>query len=130
MKFSLDVRTLSLLAGLAVFLPGCATVRDVVSPPGEMAADGTINPCHGHKADAQACGNALYNGTRIGKVAIGQSITDVRQIMGHDPEQRSVQATDGHSSESWSFRTDYQGRIMTRIEFRDAVVVAIRQERS
>lgn len=130
MKFSLGVRKLSLLTALAMALPGCSTVRDVVSPPGEMTADGTINPCHGHKADAQACGNALYNGTRIGKVAIGQSITEVRQIMGHDPEQRSVQALDGHSAESWSFRTDYQGRITTRIEFKDAVVVGIKQERS
>ncbi len=130
MKFSLEVRKLSLLTALAMALPGCSTVRDVVSPPGEMTADGTINPCHGHKADAQACGNALYNSTRIGKVSIGQSLTEVRQIMGHDPEQRSVQALDGHSVESWSFRTDYQGRITTRIEFRDAVVVGIKQERS
>jgi hypothetical protein len=129
MNLSIEARRISMLAGLIVSLSGCTAVKNVVSPPGEMTADGTINQCHGHKADAQACGNALYNSTRIGKVAIGQSIAEVRQIMGHDPEQRSVQALDGHSAESWSYRTDYQGRITTRIEFRDAVVVGIKQER-
>lgn len=130
MKLVVDVRRLSLLAAFALALSACTTVKDVVSPPGEMSADGAITPCHGHKADAQACGNALYNGTRIGKVAIGQSIAEVRRIMGHDPEQRSVQTLDGHGVESWSYRTDYQGRIVTRIDFRDATVVGIRQERT
>lgn len=130
MNFNFEMRKLSLLVGVAMGLSGCSAVRNVVSPPGEMTGDGRINPCHGHKADVQACGNALYNSARIGKVAIGQSIADVRQIMGHDPEQRSVQVLDGHNSESWSFRTDYNGRITTRIEFKDAVVVGIKQERS
>ena len=120
----------SLLVAAATSLSGCSAVKDVVSPPGEMSADGAINPCHGHKADAQACGNAVYNSARIGKVALGQSLAQVRQIMGHDPEQRSVQVLDGHDQETWSFRTDYSGRITTRIDFRDAVVVGIRQERS
>src|SRR4051812_36404368 len=127
MKFRFEVRGLALLMAMAVGLEGCATVRDVVSPPGEMAADGTINPCHGHKADVQACGNALFNGSRIGKVAIGQSAAEVRQIMGHDAELRSVRALDGHTSETWSYRTDYSARVTTRIEFTDSVVVGIKQ---
>ena len=68
------LRTYALLLVAAASCGGCATVRDVVSPPGDMNADGTINPCHGHKADVQACGNAQYNGARIGKVTIGQSL--------------------------------------------------------
>ena len=117
-----------------VGLNGCAgvirPVRDVISPPGEMNADGSINPCHGYKADAQACGNAAYNGAHIGGVKIGQSIVEVRSIMGKDPEERSVRTQDGQSLESWGYRTDYKNRITTRIDFLDLKVVGIRQERS
>ena len=104
-------------------------VRDAISPPGEMNADGTINPCHGYKANFQACGNAVYNASHVGKVALGQSLTEVRQIMGRDPEQRSVQVQDGHNLEAWSFLTDYANHVTTRIEFSDLVVVAIKQGR-
>ena len=95
-----------------------------------MNADGTINPCHGYKADAQACGNAAYNASRIGQVAIGQTVPEVRKIMGREPEERSVRAQDSQSFETWSFRTDYGNRITTRIDFVESKVVAIRQERS
>lgn len=118
---------------LAAALIGCAgvvrPVRDAISPPGEMNADGSINPCHGYKADAQACGNAAYNGSRIGKVAIGQSLQDVRAIMGKDPEERSIRTEDGRSLETWGYRTDYRNRVTTRIDFVDLKVVGIRQDR-
>lgn len=119
---------------LAAGLPGCAgvirPVRDAISPPGEMNADGSINPCHGYKADAQACGDATYNGARIGGVKIGQSVPEVRSIMGRDPEQRSVRTQDGQNLETWSYRTDYKNRITTKIDFLDSKVVGIRQDRS
>ncbi len=119
---------------LAASLIGCAgvvrPVRDAISPPGEMNADGSINPCHGYKADAQACGNAAYNGARIGKVTIGQSLQDVRTVMGKDPEERSIRTEDGRNLETWGYRTDYRNRITTRIDFVDLKVVAIRQDRT
>jgi hypothetical protein len=134
MTFIFNASRAAVAATLVAGLIGCAgiirPVRDVIAPPGEMNADGSINPCHGYKADAQACGNAAYNGARIGRVAIGQSLQDVKAIMGREPEERSVRTQDGRSSETWSYRTDYAGRISTRIDFLDLKVVAIRQEHS
>ena len=95
-----------------------------------MNADGSINPCHGYKTDAQTCGNAVYNATRIGGVKIGQSVSEVRSIMGRDPELRSVRTQDGHNLETWSYRTDYQNRVTTKIDFLDSKVVGIEQDRS
>jgi hypothetical protein len=119
---------------IAAQLAGCAAairpVRDVIAPPGEMNADGSINPCHGYRSDFQACGNAIYNGIRIGKVALGQPIGEVRRIMGRDPEKRSVQLQNGQTLETWKFLTDYDKAITTHIEFLDNMVVGIKQENS
>lgn len=134
LKIALRFRTgLSVVAvAIAMELAGCAgalrPVRDAISPPGQMSADGSINPCHGYRSNHQACGNAIYNDARIGKVAIGQSIDEVRKIMGRAPEKRSVQLQDGRSLETWSFLTDYDNSITTRIEFMDSKVVGIKQE--
>lgn len=134
MSSTKSVGTGALALALAVAFSGCAgvirPVRDAISPPGEMNADGSINPCHGYKADAQACGNAAYNGARIGVVKVGQSLQDVRSIMGKAPEERSVRTEGGQNFETWSYRTDYKNRITTRIDFQDLKVVGIRQERS
>ncbi len=128
------VRHAAALAVAIASISGCAIVqrpvRDAIHPPGQMDADGSIYPCHGYKADPQACGDAIYNGTRIGKVALGQTLAEVRTIMGRDAEARSVNMRDGRSVEAWSFRTDYEKRITTTIEFMDGRVVAIRQERA
>jgi hypothetical protein len=128
-----NVATGVLALAVAVGLSGCAgvirPVRDAISPPGEMNADGSINPCHGYKADARACGNAAYNGARIGGVKIGQTLSEVRSIMARDPEERSVQVQNGQNLETWSYRTDYKNRITTRIDFLDSRVVGIRQDR-
>lgn len=105
-------------------------IRDAIHPPGQMNDDGSIYPCHGYKADPQACGDAIYNGARIGQVAIGQSVAEVRTIMGRDAETRSVSVRDGRNVESWGFRTDYERRITTTIEFVEGKVVAIRQDRA
>ena len=93
-----------------------------------MNADGSINPCHGYRAHPQACGDALYNGARIKRVAIGQTLANVREIMGRDAELRSVGTHDGHESETWGYLTDYDQDITTQIEFVDGAVVAIRQQ--
>ncbi len=94
-----------------------------------MNDNGKINPCHGYKADAQTCGDAKYNAEHIGQVALGQTVEQVRQIMGREPEQHSVQVQGAQSLETWSFRTDYKNRVTTHIDFADSKVVAIRQVR-
>ena len=119
------------ITSLAVSLVGCAAVirpvRDAISPPGEMNADGSINPCHGYRSNYEACGNAIYNGRRISKVAIGQSLADVQGIMARAPEKRSVELKEGRTIETWSFLTDYDRSITTRLEFLDGKVIAIKQ---
>ena len=119
---------------LAASLCGRAAVqrpiRDAIHPPGQMNADGSIYPCHGYKAEPQACGDAIYNSAHIGQVALGQTIAEVRAVMGRDAETRSVSMRDGRSVESWGFRTDYEKRITTTIEFVEGKVVAIRQDRA
>lgn len=130
--FKIHRTTMSL--ALIASLCGCAAVqrpiRDAIHPPGQMADDGTIYPCHGYKANGQTCGDAIYNSARIGQVAIGQTIAEVRAVMGRDAETRSVSVRDGHNVEAWGFRTDYEKRITTTIEFVDGRVVAIRQDRA
>ncbi|HEX7639851.1 MAG TPA: hypothetical protein VF457_15750 [Burkholderiaceae bacterium] len=126
------IQMLALGCAFAVSLTGCAgvlrPVRDAISPPGQMNADGSINPCHGFRSDPQACGNALYNAGRIGKVAVGQTMEQVRAEMGREPEQRKRRLTSGKDEESWIFLTDYENSIVTRIEFVDSRVVEVIQE--
>ena len=116
---------------LALQLAGCAAVirpvRDAISPPGEMNADGSINPCHGYRSNYEACGIAIYNGKRITKVAIGQTLVEVKTIMGKSPEERSIEAKDGRTVESWTFLTDYDRSVSTNVDFLDGRVSAIKQ---
>ena len=134
MTVATSVRHSVALAVAIASLSGCAAVqrpvRDAIHPPGQMNADGSIYPCHGYKADPQACGDAIYNSAHIGQVSIGQTLAEVRAIMGRDAETRSVSARDGRNAELWSFRTDYEKRTTTTIEFVDGKVVAIRQDRA
>jgi hypothetical protein len=54
----------------------------------------------------------------------------IRYSVAVDPETRSVSVRDGRNAELWSFRTDYEKRTTTTIEFVDGKVVAIRQDRA
>ena len=132
MACKVSVFRLFAIASLAVNLVGCAAVirpvRDAISPPGEMNADGSINPCHGYRSNYEACGNAIYNGRRIPRVALGQSLAEVKGIMARAPEKRSVELKEGRNTETWSFLTDYDRSITTRLEFLDGKVVAIKQD--
>jgi hypothetical protein len=56
-------------------------------------------------------------------VKLGQSLAEVRQIMGKDPERREVTS----DIETWGFLTDYMGQLLTLIDFKNGVVVEIRQ---
>src|SRR6201999_1578223 len=109
MTVGISVRHSVALVVAIAGLSGCAAVqrpvRDAIHPPGQMNADGSIYPCHGYKADPQACGDAIYNSAHIGQVALGQTLAEVRTIMGRDAETRSVSMRDGLSVESWGFRT-------------------------
>jgi hypothetical protein len=97
---------------------------NVTLPPGRMNEAGTIRPCHNDHRDAQACGNAIFNASVIGQIHTGQTLTDVRAIMRHDAERRTV---DG-SNESWGYITNYRDKVMTWIAFTDRKVSAVTQQ--
>ena len=92
-------------------------------PPGRMSDAGIIRPCHNDHRDAQACGNAIFNARVIGQIRTGQTVTDVRAIMRHDTEKRTV---DG-SNESWGYITNYRDKVMTWITFTDGKVTSVTQ---
>jgi len=80
-------------------------------------------PCKGFHRDQQACKRAAENSSVIGKVKIGQSPSEVRQIMGKDPERREASA----DTETWGYLTDYMARLVTTIVFKHGSVAEIRQ---
>lgn len=110
------------LAALAI--SGCTSVLNTALPPGRMNAEGKIRPCHHDDRDAQACGNAIFNRGVIGQIHTGQTLTDVRAIMRHDAERRTV----NDSYESWGYITDYNDKMMTWITFTDRKVSSISQQ--
>lgn len=79
-------------------------------------------PCKGFHKDQQACERAAANSKVIGKVMIGQSLDDVREIMGKDPERRKASAKE----EIWSYITDYSNHLFTTIIFKNKKVVEIK----
>ena len=80
-------------------------------------------PCKGFHKDQQACQRAAENSSVIGKVNLGQSLEEVRQIMGKDPERREVTK----DSENWEYITSYAGYRFTTIIFRNGIVTEIKQ---
>jgi len=117
-------KTLLALFVVSLTLLGCTSAMNTALPPGHMSDAGTIRPCHRDHRDAQACGNAIFNGTVIGQIHTGQTLTDVRAIMRHEAERRTV---DG-SNESWGYITDYDNKVMTWIAFTDRKVSAVTQQ--
>jgi hypothetical protein len=81
-------------------------------------------PCRGFHRDPAGCERAFGNAQLIGKVKLGQSISEVRSIMG-DPDRKNASA----NMESWIYRTDYRNRISTTLEFKDGVVTEIKSGR-
>ena len=114
-------RTLLAVSVAVLTLSGCTATMNSALPPGRMNEAGTIRPCHRDHRDAQACGNAIFNDGVISQIHTGQTLTDVRAIMRHDAERRTV---DG-SSESWGYITNYDDKVMTWIEFTDRKVSAV-----
>jgi hypothetical protein len=104
-----------------VTLSACTSAMNTALPPGRMDAEGAIRPCHRDHRDAQACGNAIFNEGVIGQIHSGQTLTDVRAIMRHDAERRTVAG----ANESWGYITDYDDKIMTWITFTDRQVSSV-----
>ena len=80
-------------------------------------------PCEGFHKDPAACERAYANSSVAAKIQIGQAPSEVRTIMGHDPERREATA----ASESRSYLTDYTNQVFTVIVFEQGVVVEIKQ---
>jgi uncharacterized lipoprotein NlpE involved in copper resistance len=114
-------KTLLAVSVVSLTLLGCTAAMNTALPPGHMSDNGAIRPCHRDHRDAQACGNAIFNETVIGQIHTGQTLTDVRAIMRHAAERRTV---DG-SNESWGYITDYDNKVMTWIVFTDRKVSAV-----
>ena len=106
-----------LLLPLTLLLLGCDSLG------GDLRPDGTITPCGGHHTDPQACGNATFNSRVIGQVHSGATMQEVRAIMKHDAERRTIEG----NQESWGYITDYQAEMMTWIVFTDGKVSSMKQ---
>ena len=81
-------------------------------------------PCQGFHKDQEACERAANNSSVIGNINLGHTLNDVRQIMGKGPEIRKADSSD--SSESWGYRTSYNGNRFTTIIFKNGVVTEIK----
>ena len=70
---------------------------------------------------------AEENRARLERITVGQSLDDVRTIMGKAPEKREVRARfDGKTVELWSYVTDYARKVDSTIIFVDGRVQEIR----
>jgi len=70
---------------------------------------------------------AEENRVRVDRITVGQTLDEVRAIMGKGPEKREVRARfDGKTVELWSFVTDYARRVDSTIIFVDGRVQEIR----
>lgn len=71
--------------------------------------------------------HAEENRARLNRVAVGQSIADVRATMQKEPERREVRLRfDGKTVELWSYVSDYARKLDTTIIFIDGRVQEIR----
>ena len=60
----------------------------------------------------------------IAQIHTGQTLTDVRAIMRHEAERRTVDGT----NESWGYITNYGDKVMTWIAFTDRKVSSVTQQ--
>lgn len=66
------------------------------------------------------------NRQHINEIRVGQTLAEVRVIMGKDAEKREVRARfDGKTVEFWSYVTDYARRLDSTITFVDGRVQEI-----
>ena len=70
---------------------------------------------------------AEENERHINQVRVGQTLAEVRAIMGKEPERREARARfDGKTVELWSYVTDYARKLDTTIIFVDGRVEELR----
>lgn len=70
---------------------------------------------------------AEENRARLNRIAVGQSIADVRATMQKEPERREVRLRfDGKTVELWSYVSDYARKLDSTIIFIDGRVEEIR----
>ncbi len=70
---------------------------------------------------------AEENEHHINHIQVGQTLQEVRAIMGKDPERREARARfDGKTVEMWSYVTDYARKLDTTIIFVDGRVQELR----
>lgn len=70
---------------------------------------------------------AEENERHINQIRVGQTVAEVRAIMGKDPERREARARfDGKTVEMWSYVTDYARKLDTTIIFVDGRVQELR----
>jgi hypothetical protein len=70
---------------------------------------------------------AEENERHINQIRVGQTVEEVRAIMGKDPERREARARfDGKTVEMWSYVTDYARKLDTTIIFVDGRVQELR----
>src|SRR5947209_16620916 len=70
---------------------------------------------------------AVTNRERLNLVRVGQTLEEVRAVMGKEPERRdSRKRFDGKLVEMWSYATDYVRRLDTTITFVDGRVEEIK----
>jgi hypothetical protein len=117
-------KTMLAVSLAALALAGCTAAMNGALPPGRMNEAGAIRPCHRDHRDAQACGNALFNEGVIAQIHTGQTLSDVRAIMRHEAERRTVEG----SNESWGYITNYNDKVMTWIAFTDQKVTSVSQQ--
>ena len=85
----------------------------------QFLSDQPDYPCGRQVRDHKACVNAFSNSLRMRDVQLGQTIAQVRETVGKEPEAREAIAPD---VEAWLFHTDYAKRLWTRIVFKQGKV--------
>src|SRR2546430_11258738 len=95
----------ALICAAMLLLPRC--IEDLHQPG--IMLNGKITPCHGTHTDIYACGAALFNAPRVAKVHAGMAMAEVRALMEHDAERRTIE----RNTESWAYITDYDTEKMT-----------------
>lgn len=79
-------------------------------------------PCAGWHRDPVACERASENLKLIGNVNLGQSLEEVRKIMGKAPDRRII----NEAIESWIYLTSYFNSGYTSIIFKQGKVAEIK----
>ncbi len=80
----------------------------------------------GCKSNRAAYNASFVNKTSIGSIQLGQSMEQVRTIMGKEPESTAASLLDNGVYETvWYYLTDYDSMTNTAITFHNDKVVAI-----